>query len=52
LAKRFRGEDLKKSTNQKKKLPVAVMPSLGIRRPSSVVRRLSSFNFSHFNLLL
>jgi hypothetical protein len=27
-------------------------PSLGVRRPSSVVRRLLSVNFSHFNLLL
>jgi hypothetical protein len=29
-----------------------LLPSLGVRRPSSVVRRLSSVNFSHFNLLL
>jgi hypothetical protein len=33
-----------------------LLPSLGVRRPSSVVRRPSSrpssVNFSHFNLLL
>jgi hypothetical protein len=29
-----------------------LLPSLGARRPSSFVRRLSSINYSHFNFLL
>ena len=36
----------------KTKSPCELLPSLGVRRPSSVVCCLSSVNFSHFKLLL